>query len=205
MRNFAQQAWKIFEESIHLYHQLDDIDQPMPEKYPAPGLEYLLFKKNWIDTVQWHLEDIIRDEGISPENALLIKRRIDKSNQERTDLVEEIDAWFWNEFSEITPTHNARLNTETPAWAVDRLSILALKIFHMKIEAERLEADAYHREKCSTKLSVLLQQKQDLMLAIEELLQEIADGKVKMRLYKQMKMYNDESLNPVLYQKKKNG
>lgn len=204
MKNFPQQAWAIFEESIHQYHMTDDVDSPMPQKYPAAGLEYLLFKKNWIDTVQWHLEDIIRDEGISPENALLIKRRIDKSNQERTDLVEEIDAWFWDKFSGAPPAENARLNTETPAWAVDRLSILALKIFHMKIEAERPEADALHRERCQAKLTVLLQQKQDLMLAIEELLQDIADGKVKMRLYKQMKMYNDESLNPVLYQKKKN-
>lgn len=205
MRNFAQQAWTIFEESIRLYHKTDNVDQPRPEVYPPGGLECLLFKKNWIDTVQWHLEDIIRDENISPEHALLIKRRIDRSNQERTDLVEDMDSWFYNQFSGVTVSEDARLNTETPAWAVDRLSILALKVYHMDIEARRAEADAFHRERCASKLAVLLQQKEDLMLAINHLLEEIEEGKVKMRLYKQMKMYNDESLNPVLYQKKNNG
>jgi len=168
-------------------------------------LEHLLYSKNWIDTVQWHLEDIIRDENINPTEALQLKRRIDSSNQKRTDLVEFIDSWFLNKYNEIQPAANARINTETPAWAVDRLSILALKVYHMQIEAERATASAEHRANCNAKLQVLLEQKKDLMQAINTLLQDIENGTVKIKVYKQMKMYNDESLNPVLYQNVKNG
>lgn len=199
---FAETAWEIFEKSISDYHITDDVDAETPNPYEGGSLEHLLYSKNWIDTVQWHLEDIIRDEAIDPVAALALKRRIDASNQHRTDLVEYIDSWFLQKFQDIRPDDSARINTETPAWAVDRLSILALKIFHMQQEAERTEASAAHREKCSAKLAVLLVQKEDLMLSINQLLADIESGNVRMKVYKQMKMYNDADLNPILYQKR---
>ncbi len=201
--DFASSAWEIFSQSISDYHLTDEVDEPQKQPFPAGSLEQLLYTKNWIDTVQWHLEDIIRDENINPEAALLLKRRIDASNQQRTDLVEYLDSWFLTRYKDITPHPEARINTETPAWAVDRLSILALKVYHMRQEAERLSASEEHRMKCSAKLNVLLEQKTDLMTSINQLLAEIENGEVKMKTYKQMKMYNDESLNPVLYQKAK--
>jgi len=160
-----------------------------------------LYAKNWIDTVQWHLEDIIRDENIDPVEALQLKRTIDASNQKRTDLVEFIDSWFLNKYKDITPKSDAKINTETPAWAVDRLSILALKVYHMSLEANRESASEEHRYNCQQKLDVLLTQKEDLCASIIQLLNDIENGDVKMKVYKQMKMYNDESLNPILYQK----
>ena len=201
--DFASSAWEIFSQSISDYHLTDEVDEPQKQPFPGGSLEQLLYTKNWIDTVQWHLEDIIRDENINPEAALLLKRRIDASNQQRTDLVEYLDSWFLTRYKDITPHPEARINTETPAWAVDRLSILALKVYHMRQEAERLSASEEHRMKCSAKLNVLLEQKTDLMTSINQLLAEIENGEVKMKTYKQMKMYNDESLNPVLYQKAK--
>lgn len=201
--DFALNAWHIFNQSIGDYHLTDHVDEPQKQPFPAGSLEQLLYSKNWIDTVQWHLEDIIRDESITPDQALLIKRRIDASNQKRTDLVEYLDSWFLNHFIDIIPAKEATINTETPAWALDRLSILALKIYHMNLEAERQSATPEHRAKCTTKLDVLLEQKTDLMTSINQLLADIENGKVKMKTYKQMKMYNDESLNPVLYQKAK--
>ncbi len=200
---FTEEAWKIFNESIHDYHVYDDVDTPEKNPYNQNTLEWLLYAKNWIDTVQWHLEDIIRDENISPEEALKIKRRIDASNQKRTDLVEYTDQWLYHKFSAVKPDEDAKINTETPAWAIDRLSILALKIYHMSLEANRSSASDEHRAKCQQKLNILLEQKKDLSTSIDRLLEDIENGKVKMKLYKQMKMYNDESLNPVLYQKAK--
>lgn len=199
--SFSHDAWSVFELSIRNYHELDDVNAPEQNPFPEGSLERLLYAKNWIDTVQWHLEDIIRDEHIDPSEALLLKRRIDKSNQLRTDLVEYIDSYFFKKFKEVTPKSNARLSTETPAWAVDRLSILALKIFHMDQEAHRESATAEHREKCGQKLSVLLAQKSDLSTAIDQLLADMENGSVKAGVYKQMKMYNDQSLNPILYRK----
>jgi len=203
--SFTDTAWSIFNQSIDDYHIADNVDQPSQNPFENHTLEHLLYAKNWIDTVQWHLEDLIRDEKIHPEEALKIKRRIDKSNQERTDLVEFIDGWFINKFKNSTSDETAKLNTETPAWAVDRLSILALKIYHMSIEAHRNSATEEHRKKCLGKLNILLEQKEDLSKAINQLLADIENGKVKMKLYKQMKMYNDESLNPILYQSQRNG
>lgn len=201
--SITELAWKIFNQSIEDYHVLDDVDTPIKNPFPENTLEWLLYEKNWIDTVQWHLEDIIRDENIDPTEALQIKRRIDASNQKRTDLVEYIDQWFFEKFKETTPDIDAKINTETPAWAFDRLSILALKIYHMSLEASRSEASEEHRLKCSNKLKILREQQKDLTTSIDHLLEEIQNGKVKMKLYKQMKMYNDESLNPILYQKNK--
>ncbi len=203
--NFTEQAWSVFDQAIADYHLTDDVNAEQKNPFQNGTLEHLLYSKNWIDTVQWHLEDIIRDENINPTEALQLKRRIDSSNQKRTDLVEFIDSWFLNKYKEIQPAANARINTETPAWAVDRLSILALKVYHMQIEAERATATAEHRANCNAKLQVLLEQKKDLMQAINTLLQDIENGTVKIKVYKQMKMYNDESLNPVLYQNVKNG
>ena len=199
--NFTDTAWKIFNQSIDDYHVADNVETPAKNPYSGNSLEQLLYAKNWIDTVQWHLEDIIRDENINPTEALQLKRTIDSSNQKRTDLVEFIDGWFLDRYKNITPAPNAKINTETPAWAVDRLSILALKVYHMNLEATRKSATEEHRKTCTAKLNVLLEQKNDLTEAIENLLFDIENGAIKMKVYKQMKMYNDESLNPILYQK----
>lgn len=189
----------IFEKSINDYHISNDVDAAVNNPFEKTSLEHLLYLKNWIDTVQWHLEDLIRDPKIDPAAALLLKRRIDKSNQERTDMVEFIDTYFLDKYKGVTAKESATINTESPAWAVDRLSILALKIFHMSLEASRKEATEEHRQACHKKLEVLLEQRKDLSHAIDILMTEIRDGVKYMKVYKQMKMYNDESLNPVLY------
>jgi len=199
---FTQNANAIFNRSIDDYHRWDDVDRPIENPYEEGTPESLLYAKNWIDTVQWHLEDIIRNPEIDPAEALRIKRRIDKSNQERTDMVEYIDSYFLAKYRSAVPASDARLNTETPAWAIDRLSILALKIFHMAQETRRTDVDDAHRAACQKKLEVLLAQQADLSQAIEELLEDIAAGRKYMKTYKQMKMYNDPALNPVLYGKK---
>ena len=200
---FSEVAFPIFEESIRDYHQFDDVDQPINNPYPKDKIEHLLYLKNWIDTVQWHFEDIIRDPHIDPVAALALKRRIDASNQERTDMVEYIDSYFLQKYDDVKVKADAKINSESPAWAIDRLSILSLKIYHMNEEATRAEASAEHRAKCQEKLAVLLEQKKDLTTAIDDLLNDIAKGDKYMKVYKQMKMYNDEELNPVLYQNKK--
>lgn len=197
----VEKAWRIFNESIADYHVQDNVYTELSNPYDSNSLEHLLYRKNWIDTVQWHLEDIIRDPEISPEEALKIKRWIDASNQERTDMVEFIDSWFLNHFKDVEVSPQAKINTESPAWAIDRFSILALKVYHMKEETERENASQEHKQKSLDKLSVLQEQKHDLGTAIEELLADIANGDKKMKVYKQMKMYNDEDFNPVLYKK----
>ena len=179
------------------------MDHPIENPYEPGSLEHLLYHNNWIDTVQWHLEDIIRDPQIDPVAALAIKRRIDKSNQERTDMVEYVDSYLLDKYRDVEPRPDARLNTETPAWAIDRLSILALKIYHMAREAERTDVGDAHRAACRKKLDVLLAQQVDLSGAIEELIGDIEAGRKYMKTYKQMKMYNDPALNPVLYGQKK--
>ena len=195
--------FKIFDRSINDYHVKDSIETQIKNPYPKDQFEHLLYQKNWIDTVQWHLEDIIRDPEIEPAEALKIKRVIDASNQKRTDLVEFIDGYFLNKFKDIEPNENATLNSETIAWALDRLSILALKIFHMSEEANRENAEESHKTSCQNKLDVLNEQKIDLSTAIDQLIQDIEKGNKYMKIYKQMKMYNDEELNPVLYKAKK--
>ena len=202
--NFTEIAWKVFNQSIDDYHLTDNVNTQVKNPYSKDSLEHLLYAKNWIDTVQWHLEDIIRDENIDPTEALKLKRTIDSSNQKRTDLVEFIDSWFLQKFQNISPNKDAKLNSETPAWAVDRLSILALKVYHMNLEAQRESASDEHRKNCSAKLNTLLEQQKDLSEAIDQLLFDIENGNIKMKVYKQMKMYNDESLNPILYQNIKN-
>lgn len=192
----------LFDKVVADYHKFDDIYKECNDPFEPGTLEFLLYKKCWIDAVQWHLEDVIRDPQIDPKKALDIKRWIDRSNQERTDMVEYIDSYFLDKYKDITPATDAKVNTETPAWAVDRLSILALKIWHMKEQVERKDASEEHLAKCSAKLAVLLEQRVDLTTGITELLEDIEAGRKKMKVYKQMKMYNDPSLNPVLYVKK---
>ena len=192
---------QIFNKAIRDYHVTDDVDTPINNPYNRDSLENRLYLKCWIDTVQWHLEDIIRDPHIDPVAALQLKRRIDRSNQDRTDLVEQIDSYYRQQFSDVTPAPDARLNTESPAWAVDRLSILALKIYHMQEQVNRTDASNEHILKCQDKLHVLLEQQKDLSLAIDQLLEDIQEGRKYMKVYRQMKMYNDPTTNPVLYKK----
>ena len=198
---FTEKARPIFERAILDYHQTDDIDAPLHNPYAAGTIEADLYRKCWIDTVQWHLEDIVRDPEINPVAALSLKRRIDRSNQERTDLVETIDSYFYTQYHGVQRLPEATINTESPAWAVDRLSILALKIYHMSEQAERTDASAEHRATCQQKLNVLLEQQVDLSTAIDQLLADIEAGRKWMKVYKQMKMYNDPATNPVLYGK----
>ncbi|CAM3953319.1 DUF4254 domain-containing protein [Flavobacterium weaverense] len=200
---FSKLAYSVFEKSIKDYHEFDNVDQPIHNPYPKDKFEHLLYHKNWIDTVQWHFEDIIRDPNIDPVAALTLKRRIDASNQERTDMVEYIDSYFLQKYSTVVIKDNAKINSESPAWAFDRLSILALKIYHMNEEATREQASQDHRDKCQVKLNILLEQRTDLSTAIDDLLTDIEHGDKFMKVYKQMKMYNDDELNPVLYQNKK--
>lgn len=195
---FSDFAFRIFQESIDTYHIKDDVYQDFENPYPKDKIEHLLYRKNWIDTVQWHYEDIIRDPDIDPVAALDLKRKIDASNQDRTDLVEYIDSYFLNKYQSVQPKETATINTESPAWAIDRLSILALKIYHMQEEVDRTDASPEHIQKCADKLAVLLEQKKDLSTAIDQLLADIEAGHKYMKVYKQMKMYNDEELNPVL-------
>ena len=198
---FTEKANQIFQQAIRDYHLKDDVDTPINNPYERESIEYSLYLKCWIDTVQWHLEDIIRDPHIDPTEALSLKRRIDHSNQDRTDLVEDIDTYFRKIYADVKALPDARLNTESPAWATDRLSILALKIWHMKEQTERQDADEAHIQLCQAKLDVLLEQQVDLSTAIDQLLEDIEAGRKYMKVYRQMKMYNDPSTNPVLYKK----
>lgn len=199
--SFTEQANQIFNRVIADYHLTDDVNTPIKNPYQKDTIEYSLYLKCWIDTVQWHYEDIIRDPHIDPIEALALKRRIDRSNQDRTDLVEEIDSYFRQFYSDVVPGPGARLNTESPAWAVDRLSILALKIYHMQEQVDRKDANAEHIARCKAKLNILLEQQKDLSLAIDQLLEDISAGRKYMKVYRQMKMYNDPTTNPILYKK----
>ncbi len=198
----AEHCYGVFQRSIDDYHRFDDVDAPLANPFPKGTIEALLYAKNWIDTVQWHLEDIIRKPDIDPAEALAIKRRIDRSNQERTDTVERVDDYFLEIFKDAVPAPSARINSETPAWLLDRMSILMLKIFHMKEQADRKDAGADHIARCRARLSVLLEQRDDMRAAFDELVEDIASGKRRFKVYRQMKMYNDAALNPMLYGKK---
>lgn len=199
--NFTSFCQPLFLEAINAYHVTDNVDTPIQNPYTVGTIEHDLYLKAWIDTVQWHFEDIIRDPLINPAEALILKRRIDKSNQDRTDLVERIDSYFLTKYKEVIVLSNATINTESPAWAIDRLCILNLKIYHMKEQVNRADATADHRARCQQKLDVLLEQQKDLSQAIDTLLDDIAAGRKYMKVYKQMKMYNDKDTNPVLYKK----
>ncbi len=201
--SFTEKANKIFNQAILDYHIEDNIDTPIKNPYEDNSIENRLYLKNWIDTVQWHFEDIIRDPELDPVKGMDLKHRIDKSNQDRTDLVEQIDSYFLEVYKDIKPLENATINTESPAWAIDRLSILALKIYHMKEQADRKDANAEHIAKCQAKLNVLLEQQKDLSSAIDQLLDDIKSGRKYMKVYRQMKMYNDVETNPILYKGQK--
>lgn len=199
--SFTEQANPIFNRAIADYHLTDNVYTPIRNPYQKDTIEHSLYLKCWIDTVQWHYEDIIRDPHIDPIEALALKRRIDRSNQDRTDLVEEIDSYFRQLYSNVNPGPGARLNTESPAWAIDRLSILALKIYHMQEQVDRQDAEPEHIARCKAKLAVLEEQQKDLSLAIDQLLEDISAGRKYMKVYRQMKMYNDPTTNPILYKK----
>ena len=192
-------ANRIFQQAIADYHVHDAIDRPIDNPYDGTSLEHLLYLKCWIDTAQWHMEDVVRNPDIDPNDGLYWKRRIDKQNQVRTDTVEYIDSYYLQKFADVASTADAKINTESPAWALDRLSILALKIYHMEQETLRTDVDTSHIEACQAKLDVLLEQRKDLSQSVDELLHDIAEGRKIMKVYKQMKMYNDPALNPVLY------
>ncbi|RHJ84839.1 DUF4254 domain-containing protein [Parabacteroides sp. AM08-6] len=199
--NFSEQCCRVFEQATKAYHVTDHVDATVHNPYEVKSIEFYLYLKNWIDAVQWHLEDIIRNPAIDPVEALAIKRRIDKSNQDRTDLVELIDSFFLDQYKNVKVQPNATINTESPAWAIDRLSILILKIYHMQQEVARTNTSQEHKAQCQEKLHVLLEQKKDLCTALDQLLEDIKTGRKFMKVYKQMKMYNDPALNPVLYGK----
>lgn len=199
---FSENANAVFDRAVADYHITDNIDARRPEPYADGTVEAILYHKNWIDVAQWHMEDLIRDPQIEPVDAVVLKRRIDASNQDRTDMVEEIDTWFRDRYADVTPLPDATINTESPAWAIDRLSILAVKIFHMRAEVDRADATEAHKARCGAKLQVLLEQRKDLTQAIDTLLDDIAAGRKYMKVYRQMKMYNDADTNPVLYGKK---
>jgi hypothetical protein len=202
MEKFAEFYYSIFEKATNDYHIIDDIDFPLQNPYNEGSIESWLYLKNWIDTIQWHLEDIIRRPDIDPVEALKLKRRIDKSNQERTDLVELIDNYFLEKYAGVKMLSDASINTESPAWAIDRLSILELKIFHIEKEIKREDIDDIQREKCVIKFRILNEQKKDLITALDKFIDDISEGRKYMKVYRQMKMYNDPMLNPVLYGKK---
>lgn len=199
--NLVEVSNQIFRTAVVDYHITNDVDAPMRNPYVLGTIEHDLYLKNWIDTVQWHLEDIIRDPQIDPAEALLLKRRIDKSNQDRTDLVERIDSYFWEQYHTVLPKTNAKINTESPAWAIDRLSILHVKIYHMQEQVNRTDVSQEQHDKCAAKLAVLQEQLQDMTTSITQLLEDYASGERIMKVYRQMKMYNDPTLNPVLYKK----
>ena len=200
-KKISKKAIEIFEKAVNDYHVYDDITRNPNNPFENKSFEHLLYEKNWIDTVQWHYEDIIRDPDIDPSEGMKLKRLIDSSNQNRTEMVEYIDSYFLNLYSNVNPQENAKVNTESPAWAIDRLSILILKIYHMEEESNRKNVSEDHRNNCQKKLNVLIEQREDLSESIDQLLIDLSTGIKKMRVYKQMKMYNDESLNPVLYKK----
>ena len=199
--SFTEHCNEIFNQAIRDYHVMDNVDTPISNPYDRDSIENRLYLKCWIDTVQWHLEDLIRDPHLDAVEGMNLKHRIDRSNQDRTDLVEQIDSYFRQLFCDVTPNEDATINTESPAWAIDRLSILALKIYHMKEQTMRTDASKEHLEKCADKRSILLEQQKDLSTAIDQLLDDIKAGRKYMKVYRQMKMYNDPSTNPVLYKK----
>lgn len=203
LKDFCAKAIKIFNEAIEDYHIENNIDAEPNNNYEFKTIEYYLYQKCWIDTIQWHMEDFMRDPDIDPEEALLMKRKIDRSNQDRTDLVELIDSYFLQHFAGVTPQPNATINTESPAWAIDRLSILQLKIYHMHVEVDRKDTSDEQVSSVKAKMAVLEEQNRDLAKAIDTLLEDIAMGRKYMKVYKQMKMYNDPNLNPILYGKER--
>ena len=200
--NFVELSNRIFAQAVKDYHRTDDVDAPIHNPYEAGTIEHDLYLKNWIDTVQWHLEDIIRDPNINPLEALALKRRIDHSNQDRTDLVERIDSYFWEKYHDVQPQPDARINTESPAWAIDRLSILHVKLWHMQEQVDRKDVSEAQHAQCEAKMAVLKEQLVDMTTSIGQLLADYQAGTRIMKVYRQMKMYNDPNLNPVLYGKK---
>lgn len=199
--SFTQLCCRVFCQAINDYHVKDDVEAIVSNPYERDEIENRLYLKCWIDTVRWHFEDMIRHPHIDPMDALSLIRRIERSSQDRTDIVEQIDSYFKHKYSNVKPLPDATLNTENPAWAIDRLSILELKIYHMREQTMRTDVPHEHTARCRERLAVLLEQERDLSTAIDTLLDDIAAGRKCMKVYRQMKMYNDPSTNPVLYKK----
>lgn len=199
--SFTQLCCRVFCQAINDYHVKDDVEAIVSNPYERDEIENRLYLKCWIDTVRWHFEDMIRHPHIDPMDALSLIRRIERSSQDRTDIVEQIDSYFKHKYSNVKPLTDATLNTESPAWAIDRLSILELKIYHMREQTMRTDVPHEHTARCRERLAVLLEQERDLSTAIDTLLDDIATGRKCMKVYRQMKMYNDPSTNPVLYKK----
>ena len=198
----SKECIKIFNQSINDYHLKDSVETAIDNPFEEGKIEALLYLKNWVDTVQWHYEDIIRDPEINPIAGMQLKRKIDKSNQHRTDLVEKIDDFYIEQFKAVDVSQDANLNTESPAWVIDRLSILCLKIYHMQEQVDRAEVTEVHKLQCENKLAVLKEQEVDLSVSFDQLLEDFAKGTKRIKVYRQMKMYNDTDLNPVLYKNK---
>jgi len=196
---FSACCLDIFKACTRDYHARDEVDAQEQNPYARGTMAALLYTKHWVDVVQWHLEDIIRDPEIDAGEALRVKRRIDELNQWRTELVELLDDRLAKEYEGVKLQPGARLNTESLAWAMDRLSILELKLFHMEQESCREGVPETHVQCCVDRVAVLAEQQADLMKAIDQLFEDLRTGRRYVRVYRQFKMYNDPMLNPVLY------
>ena len=201
----------MFKASELLEQQLNEVAQwhvkaPEPDYVEASDFPNLVSMQHYVNFELWHQEDMARDPDATDSKIAAVKRAIDVLNQRRNDMIEQMDQYLLDELQKkkINYTSETEMNSETPGSIIDRLSINALKIYHMDEEIQRLDVTDEHRKKCSGKLSVLQDQRNDLKKSLETLLADLSSGKKRLKVYQQMKMYNDENLNPVLYQKGKN-
>ncbi len=175
-----------------------------PIDNPYRGFLNLVCEQHQRNFLLWHEEDKARDPTASDHEIAAVKRRIDRLNQERNDWIERLDEYILNNLAAwgVRPLPRAKLNTETPGAAIDRLSILALRIYHMEEQTQRTDVDEEHRERARAKLSILHQQHEDLSTALADLLADLFSGKRVMKIYRQFKMYNDPAYNPYLAQRR---
>ncbi|NCN08463.1 MAG: DUF4254 domain-containing protein [Leptospira sp.] len=195
----AKHVVSVFQKSVIDWHKEE---KPSNNPYDPQSIDHTLYQKNQVDTIQWHIEDEIRRPDIPLEEVVALKRKIDALNQDRTDTVEKLDDFVGELVKNVTVQPGARLNSESPAWLMDRMSILELKIFHMKEQVERKDASPEHLQNCQNKLNILTEQREDLILCLDELIEDYAKGIRRFKVYRQMKMYNDKNLNPSLYKQK---
>ncbi|PJZ69446.1 hypothetical protein CH373_15210 [Leptospira perolatii] len=189
----------VFQKSVQDWHRKEALSE---NPFSKSSLEGLFYQKNQIDTIQWHVEDEIRRPDLPDSELVKLKRKIDSLNQERTDLVEQIDDMISSKYKDVPKKNSARMNSETPAWLIDRMSILELKIYHMEEQTHRKDVSETHLKNCKAKLEILLEQRKDLSVCLDELLDDLSKGDKFYKVYRQMKMYNDKNLNPSLYTKK---
>ena len=200
-----------FKVSKLIENQLDEVFKwhiKLPESDHAEVTDFLslVSKQHFFNFELWHQEDMARDSDAPDSKIAAVKRTIDVLNQQRNDLIEQIDQYLLNilQKKNVQYVKDADMNSETPGSIIDRLSINALKIYHMEEETQRTDVNNDHLKKCSVKVSVLYDQRNDLKKSLDKLLYDLSIGEKQLKVYKQMKMYNDENLNPVLYQKKRN-